>query len=518
MKPEWLSRLTRPNEPTAQEQAFASLLQPFASPGPCGCDVSSSELFLHVKEQLALVSGLDPVKLEEDCCLLLQDQGKDIRPAVYLVYAWIRQHGWQGLAEGLDFLIRLLTCFGTGLHPARSEVRSTTLSWLAASTVLDRLDTLPLPGGMLQTTLGQRLDDLLQCCLQQDPPLTPRLDALRARLRTEPQALNSQATSAQHTTPPSIAEDAEITSTHALMASLRAMTSYLRQQAHGTFAASRLARVVRWDSVRYPPPHDGAYKTRLPAPRPELRQQLQRMLLQKQWHALLERIDAVFLEAANHFWLDLQFLAWEAMGQLDDDYPLWRDTALGDVATMRNRLSGIEHLRFIDGSPFADDSTQEWLASHAVVRNIEAGETLATMHRTAGLSPSIAAIQQEAISLAENQGLEASLAWLRALPQPCGQREQAERLLLTARMAELCSRPDIALGILNGLESQVSIPAISQWDPQLAFEIKAAYQKLLRSRLGKRDSDKNSVNTQLYRLQQELSLLDPLRAALLPVA
>lgn len=518
MKPDWLSRLTGPNEAASQEQAFAGLLQPFAAPGPCGCDVGSSELFLQVKEQLALISGLDTIRLEQDCCTLLQSEGKDIRPAVYLAYAWIRQTGWQGLADGLLFLTRLLTCFGDGLHPARSDVRNTTLTWLAGDTVLDRLDALPLPVGTLKTTIINRLDDLLQCCQQLTPPLNPALGALHARLQCEqPCSSSTEATPAQHTTAQTVSANTAIASAQALMDNLRAMAAYLRQQPQGAFAASRLVRVVRWDSVSYPPPHDSQYVTRLPAPRPELRQQLKRMLLQKQWHALLEKIEAAFLEAANHFWLDLQFLAWEAMGQLGDDYPQWRDTALSDVATMRNRLAGIEHLRFSDGSPFADDITQEWLACHAVVRNIEAGEALSTMHSPAGLSHSMASIQQEALSLAENQGLESALAWLQALPQPHGQREQVERLLLTSRLAELRNRPDIALGILNGLESLVSTPAISQWDPALAFDIKAAYQKLLRSRLGKKDLDKNANTIQLHRLQQELSLLDPLRAALLPV-
>jgi len=113
MKAQWLNRLIGQDASALQEQAFAELLHPFSAPSPCGSDVASSELFLQVKEQLALLSGQDIARLEQDCCTLLQTEGKDIRPAVYLTYAWIRQRGWQGLSDGLQFLSALLSRFGS---------------------------------------------------------------------------------------------------------------------------------------------------------------------------------------------------------------------------------------------------------------------------------------------------------------------------------------------------------------------------------------------------------------------
>jgi type VI secretion system protein VasJ len=50
-----------------------------------------------------------------------------------------------------------------------------------------------------------------------------------------------------------------------------------------------------------------------------------------------------------------------------------------DFALFLDRLHGIERLVFNDGTPFADDATLEWIASHAVVRNLEQGEALASL-------------------------------------------------------------------------------------------------------------------------------------------
>ncbi|WP_199052233.1 type VI secretion system protein TssA [Aquitalea sp. ASV15] len=516
MKPDWLNRLIGQDNTSLAEQPFAEPLQACQPEHPCGEDVGNNELFLQVKENLALLSGLDSIALERDCLVLLQ-QGKDLRPAVYLVYAWIRQQGWQGLLQGLQFLEALIRLYGNKLHPRRNETRHATLAWLGSSKVLDWLDAQGSPPAPLKPALRQQLQAVLEAWAGHDARLQTAWSALQARLQQE-DAQESVARDAampdgllQHTP----YQDQAIRSSQMLMDSLRAMCSYLRQQPHGAFAAFRLARVVRWDSVLHPPPHNGQLLTRLAGPRPELRQQLKRLLLQKQWHGLLEKIDAAFLESANHFWLDLQYMAWQALGQLGQDYQQWRDIALSDIALMRHRLPDIEQLRFADGSSFADDTTLEWLASHAVVHDISAGEAITPTYANAGSDPSLQDISQEARLLAEQQGLETALAWLQTLPQPRGMRGQTERLLLTARLAEANGRADIALGIASGLESQVCSPAICQWDPELAFEVKLTYQQLLRSR-GRKENDKQQLNLQLQRLQQELSLLNPLRSALLP--
>lgn len=518
MKPEWLHRLIG-QESTATPPQLSALLQPVRQGNPCGGDVASCELFLEVKEQLALLSGMDADRLERDCIALLCEEGKDLRPAVYLVYAWVRLHGWQGLSDGLAFLSLLLTNFGHQLHPARLEVKNSTLTWLACTKVLDWLDAQPPLESDQKARLHQHLSALSELCQQLAPPLSPQWGPLFARLATE-RPDGPTVHTALETPPSAVGRPAGsmLTSTQALMDSLRAMTAYLKQQPHGALAAFRLVRVVRWDSVAAPPPHDGRHLTRLPGPRAELRQQLKRLLLQKQWHGLLEKIEPAFLEAANHFWLDLQFFAWEALGHLGEDYALWREIALSDVALMRNRLAGLEHLCFNDGTPFADDTTLEWLASHAVVRDIEAGEALVALPLATGAANDMLSIQHEALRLAESQGLEPALGWLQSLPQPRGLREQAERMLLMARIAESQGRSDIALGIARGLEHQVSEPLVAQWDPVFTFEVKATYQSLLRSRLGKKDVDKSLLTKQLQRLHQELSHLDPLRAALLPPA
>jgi hypothetical protein len=48
-----------------------------------------------------------------------------------------------------------------------------------------------------------------------------------------------------------------------------------------------------------------------------------------------------------------------------------------DFALFLERLPGIERLAFTDGTPFADDTMLEWIAHHAAVRDLEAGDGVA---------------------------------------------------------------------------------------------------------------------------------------------
>ena len=519
MKPDWLNRLIRQDSTliadAAAPPAIVQLLQPCLADNPCGEDVGQHEIFLQVKDNLSLLTGLDCHALEQDCQMLLQQQGKDLRPAVYLIYAWIRQHGWKGLHQGLQFLGALTQQYGNALYPVRPAARHAILAWLGSSRVLDWLTHQDAPSLLLQQAVQQQLEKLTEQWSGHGIALEDAWAGLHSMLATSDSdspldaATPTAASQTSQQAVPNVIESSQM-----LLEQLRAMCSYLRQQPQGAFAAFRLARVVRWDSIAQPPPHNGQQQTRLPAPRPELRQTLTRLLLQKQWHALLEKADSAFLEAANHFWLDLQYLAWQALGRLGESHQHWRDIALSDVALMRHRLCGIEQLCFADGSPFADDNTLEWLASQAVVHDLTGCDQALTPPLISVAGTDLKDIGQQARLLAEQQGLEAALGWLQTLPRPHGMRQQALQLLLTAQLAESCHRADIALGIVSGLEQQMCSPEICQWDPELAFDIKASHLQLLRQRGRRKEDDKHTLQGQMQRLLQEMSLLNPMRTSL----
>ena len=98
--------------------------------------------------------------------------------------------------------------------------------------------------------------------------------------------------------------------------------------------------------------------------RAELRAQFKRLLLQKQWPELLDRIEAAFAEGANHFWLDLQYYAFIAQEQAGGEYAQAREQVATDCALMLERLPGLEQLGFSEAPRLP--TMQRWSGSPAI--------------------------------------------------------------------------------------------------------------------------------------------------------
>jgi type VI secretion system protein VasJ len=306
----------------------------------------------------------------------------------------------------------------------------------------------------------------------------------------------------------------EVASMRDLLDRARQMALFLREQPQGYLAACRLMRCVRWDTLTDVPPHEACGKTRLVAPRAELRAQLKRLLLQKQWPELLDRVEQAFAEGANHFWLDLQYYAFMAQDQAGGEYALVRDLLATDCALMLERLPGLDQLVFADGTPFADDMTLDWIARHATVRDVERGEPVAPV-TVASASTDWAETEAQAADLAAQQSLDAAFAWLQGLPVPDGERDRFVRQLVMARVAERSDRVDTALHLLSALDLSGQRFQLAVWEPSLAFEAKQQLLRLLKAGMTRKDADKVALAHRIEALVAELTTIDPARAVAL---
>jgi type VI secretion system protein VasJ len=426
----------------------------------------------------------------------------------------MRRDGAEGVASGFELLSALIDRFDENLLPRRAESRKAALEWLAGATFADRLDRVQgLSGELLERTLSA-LALITERTAEWPERARPELGGLYRRFegRVETPA------SAQHPEPaaavsapmtPSAA--GEVSSSRELLERGRQMAQFLREQPQGYLAAYRLMRCVRWDTLTEIPPYDAAQKTRLLGPRAELRAQLKRLLLQKQWPELLDRVERAFAESANHFWLDLQYYAFTAQEQCGGDYAQVRDLAATDCALMLQRLPELETLCFADGSPFADDTTLEWIARYATVRDIERGETVAPVSAQSTLTD-WGETETQARELATREGLDSAFSWLQRLAGEEGERERFVRRLVMARVAEHAERPDTALHLLSTLNAAARRFELAAWEPTLAFEAKQQLMRLLKARMNRQDADKPTLAQRIETLAGELTAIDPARA------
>ncbi|MFM0644288.1 type VI secretion system protein TssA [Paraburkholderia bryophila] len=501
-------------------------LQPIAGGGigGVGRDPGYEDAFFALKDEVTRLSRIDDALIVATCEQLLKEVGKDLRVAGYYAFARLRQDGPAGLADGLDLIAALIDRFGEALLPARPVAKKAAIEWLATTRIVDPLAS---HGAFAPADFERAiaaLDLLITATNQWNETARPNLQALMVRFeRNDTPRPNHEADHGAASAGTQTARSAQtrqtagsVSSMHELLDQARAMAAYLREQQNGYLPSARLVRGVRWDTLHEPPPADVEARTRLVPPRAELRQQMKLLVLQKQWHELLERVEGAFMEGANHLWLDLQYFQHVALDHIGAPYSTWRELLRADIALFLDRLPGIERLAFNDGTPFADDTAREWIARHAVVRDLEAGEAIAplpvTAHQHLDVADDWPEIEAQARELSTNQTLEAAFVWLESLPGVRSERRRYLQRVVMARVADHAGRPEIATSLLSELDAAVQSLKLIQWEPALGFDIKHQLLKSLKTLGRRKDADKPALARRVEHLQGELIVLDPARA------
>lgn len=508
-------------------QKWNDWLQPINSDKPTGEDLTYHDSFQEIKEEIDKISGIDYPFIITESENILKQSGKDIRVATYYCLARLNQDGVEGFADGLEILAGLLDKFGPLIYPSRPNIRKNAIEWLTNARFIDKLTQLqPISNEQLSRIIAalSQIDSICQTLFDSQAPnqsiTPPDLSALvhffgnitKQSIKTSNEEQPSQTT--VNSTPvsevqPSHAE-IKISSQRDLLDQARKMAAFLRENPEGYLAAGRFLRVIRWDMVVDLPPVDTKGKTRLPAPRAELKQTISRLILQKQWSTLFERVESAFMESANHFWLDLQRASVLALKKMGEPYQSWADIYLTDIGLMLERLQGIEHLHFENGMPFADDETLSWIASDARIHHLDEGD---------GIKPIAVSgendwneIEKQALELAHTESLENAFQWIQSLPSLRTAKQQYLLQYTQARVAEQLGKQDIALTLLTGLNNQQQSITLLQWEPELLFEIKRFLLKIMKQKNQQKDNNNRNFGEQIEVLQHELMQLNPARA------
>ncbi|KWN12921.1 type VI secretion system protein TssA [Burkholderia ubonensis] len=501
----------------ARLDAWDAWLQPLAGDSGVGRDPGYEDAFFELRDETQKLSGIDDGLIVRSCEQLIKETGKDLRLAGYYAFARLRQDGPAGFADALELAAELVDRFGEAMLPARAEAKKGALEMLATTRMLELLDS---RGAFAPADLERALAalDVLSAGMVTWPEAArPNLQPLVARFaRNDESARNTTQEPATSSAAASHASSDAIASTRDLLDQARRMAVWLRDQENGYLPSVRLVRSVRWDTLHEVPPSDAAARTRLVPPRSELRQQMKRLVLQKQWHELLERVEGAFMEGVNHLWFDLQYFQHVALDHVGAPYSTWRELLRADFALFLERLPGIERLAFNDGTPFADDTTLEWIARHAVVRDLEAGEAVAPLPVSAESVGDAAGdwpeIEAQARELAAREGVEAAFAWLETLPGLRTDRHRYLQRLVMARLADHSGRPDTALALLAELDASSRSLPLMRWEPALVFEVKQQLVRVLKTTSNRKDADKPALARRIVELQAELTVLDPARA------
>lgn len=127
----------------------------------------------------------------------------------------------------------------------------------------------------------------------------------------------------------------------------------------------------------------------------------------------------------------------------------------------------------------------------------------------------ILALEPEAVALADSEGPDAALGWLQARPGITTVRHQWLLRLLMGRIAEQYGKNDLAVRLFAHLGERAGELTLTNWEPELLFEVQARHLKLLRLKAGRSEADKARLTLVMDQLLAGLIAVDPARAAVL---
>ncbi|WP_268797262.1 type VI secretion system protein TssA [Pseudomonas huanghezhanensis] len=504
-----------------QAPAWEGWLLPVSTQSPAGQDPGYDDDFQRMREEVNKLSGADVDRVIQLAEKLLKHTCKDLRVVTYYLWARLQKDGEAGLADGLNLLAAVVEQYGVDVFPARPNSRKMALEWLASNKVLDSLSLYPevvtADAERIVAALAWLARSLDNWPQEQRPELGALYTALSARL-TLPGGSHTQAPphNASHEISGQAAAPtvASVKSARDLLDSGRALASYLREQPQGWLAAHRLMKSLRWDTVHRAPPQEAGGNTRLMPPRGDYRAHLKRLLVQQSWSELLDQIERMYAEGVNHFWLDLQWYLYQALSKQPAPLDRWADVVKSDLGIFLARLPGLEALSWSDGTPFADETTREWIAQHFSGNRLEQRTPESAMLSSTA-DTDVAALEAEAMVKAEGESVEQALAWLASQPGAGHGRQRWWIRLLMARVAEHHGRSDLALHLLTELDGTAHQQTLAQWEPELSFEVKARLLKLLRMKYPRSDADKPTLAGRMETLLADLVAIDPVRAVVL---
>ena len=506
-------------------------LEPVSDDHPCGEDVAYTDDFEAIKIELAKLSGMDYRLILDASERLLKRESKDLRVATYYIFASLRDRGLAGFSDGLEILCGLLQKFDQSLWPKKPVQKRNALNWLSGERVLD---TLKEVGLFDSTELKRTLSALMSLQHYFDgweeavrPSLFPLLQYFEessVRFSSSPTSANQNQEAVapvEQVAMPQIHQESrgssesltvtKVNSSKALLDQVRINAAYLREQDDGYWSANKMIRAVRWGGLNGIPPHQNG-QTRLKAPRADLLANLNRLVQEQQWCDLLDKVEAAFLEGANHYWLDLQYYAWQGQQALGGLYLSQVDSSLFELKSLLTRCEGLTGLSFDNGFPFVSADTLKWLEQK--VMSSTRKQTNSQAIQKAVLEPSSQEENQEsywqqALLKTQEYGLDAAFAWLETLPEWQTGSGQVKKWLMMARLAVSAQKADWAVKLLEQVSKQMQVLTVKEWDKHFTFEMYALWYQLLSEDLDNKDIE---AVEQLEFLRTELMQADVVRA------
>lgn len=468
---------------------------------PCGEDLKYDEDFKYLKSSFSGVNELDCKKIFIIGTKLSAEKSKDLRIVSYVLLAAAGEYGVEGLTNGFALFNALAEHFFTEVHPLKDKVRKGVHTWMLNQQ--DRMVALTeqaiskneiniSPKGiiLLQEQLaiyGEKtarkiddnagpLSDLAHWAnkLSKKYPVVIEKEVLKESINSQNDVKattevtaklsndnnidvdNNANQTIQHTPPitrvEAIETDTQFTNV------LRKLLAFDKEKSNVVRMVA-LSRAARWADIKLPPNEQG--KTRIPAPRNNAFNPIINALANSDNIGAFMLGEALFMEGAMHFNLDLQAMQLTALKGLNNTVAV--NQLELNLYQLISRFPQLSQLTYDDASNFCSAKTKE------IISDITAQFSS---------SNNAVSIDDEVLEQAENTAkewvnkskLENALAELNRVPANTAY-ERAKVMLIKAKMCLLSERYDFAAPMLKELNKLIDEHELGQWQPDFSMQV-----------------------------------------------
>ena len=508
----------------------AELMVPFAKT-PAGEDPRYSDDFFIIKSEIDKLTGNDYDEILKRSRNILKDIGKDIRVAGYYLQSAVYVQGISGLIDGIMLCRMLADLFYADIHPKKESAKLSALEWINNNKVaiyakhaIEECSEEQL--GKLKVEV-QQFNEVVKNLIADKPPLLTSLNKFLADAKpkreifikprdSESDIPNTVATdtvlSSDDGNPavsnPPATHIVEINSTEDLMESTRLISMYLLGNKE-YLRSWGVTHATRWSGLNIPPNDNGT--TRLPAPRQSVKTDIQTLLDNRQLEQAFLLCQKVFLEATNHLFFDIQYLAYQAAEGMENiklaDFIV--DTLTGFV---RNQ-PGIHELTFDDGTQFADEATRMWINSLDTSATPVTAIIAPQSDNSTPTNNALQELQEAAIKVFMTSGLQQALDTINDFSSS-SEKESFQVKLLIAKLCMDEGKFNIAVPMLEELYQQTVTKSLYVWEPEMAMAVAINLQNGIRSIMKKSsETQKEKCQTLLDELSSQMCRWSPIQAA-----
>jgi len=477
--------------PSLRDPLFQTWVEPLHGPYPCGKDLSFTDEFEALREEVEKSASLhggrstDWELVLRVATQILSSRSKDVWVLCYGAVAAYEARGGMACAAAISALNQLLEHHWDRLHPGRGRIRRrlAPLIWLAGRLEARIMAGVQADDPSFHPALGKEIATLQAVLSKRAAENAPSFATLLGRLGNPPQGAQVASPSSERS-PGILASLPEVVGPEELLAAIdgdgRVPAAVLPRLLRSTQEQCRqlavhfgsldpldwrvilLHRAALWCTVQQLPQADAAGVTNLrPVPPDKVRA----------YSAAVEagRFNEILLQLENSagkapFWFDGHHLVARCLEGLGATAPL--SVLCLILSRFLHLFPDLVRLKFQDGTPFVSARTLLWLDSLAAAGVPGASRVGARASEDAREQE----LLDESLAIHVEKGFQAGLTHLETVP--VGRNRAAVRQgLLMARYCIAAGNKKAAIRLLQSLYAQLEKWELLEWEPELSAGI-----------------------------------------------